>query len=44
MTSMMQQAAPEVDFSMINHGAFRTTWFPGDILEKHFYAMFPFKN
>ena len=44
MTSMVHQAVPDTDFAIINHGAFRTTWFPGPIEERHFYAMFPFTN
>lgn len=30
------------DFSIINHGAFRSTWYPGTIQYQDFYAMFPF--
>ena len=32
------------DFSIINHGAFRSTWYPGTIQYQDFYAMFPFTS
>ena len=34
----------EADFGIINHGAFRSTWYPGVVQYQHFYAMFPFSN
>ena len=32
----------DADFSIINHGTFRSTWYPGTVEYQHFYAMFPF--
>jgi 2',3'-cyclic-nucleotide 2'-phosphodiesterase (5'-nucleotidase family) len=34
----------DVDFSVINHGAFRSAWYPGMIQDQHFFNMFPFEN
>lgn len=34
----------KADFSIINHGAFRSTWYPGVVQYQHFYGMFPFSN
>ena len=39
-----QDKGIQADFSIINHGSFRTTWYPGTVQYHHFYAMFPFSN
>ena len=46
-TAMINEAKDqgiEADFSLINHGSFRSSWFPGVVQYQHFYGMFPFSN
>lgn len=31
ITTMLRNAVPDVDFSFINHGSFRSTWYPGTV-------------
>ena len=48
ITNLMEMAVqphlPKVDFVIINAGGLRTIWYPGDIVERDLYNMFPFVN
>ena len=48
ITTLLKRVAIDkginADYAIINHGAFRSTWYPGVIQYQNFYAMFPFSN
>lgn len=44
MIRMADARGYHADFSIINHGIFRSTWYPGVIEDQHFMSMFPFDD